>query len=140
MPSRRSPSGQAPRPAKRARIVRVSEEMKAWSAALAAEVTDWPQVTTRAFFGFTGLYRNDKIFALLPRTRAMGTPNSLAFKFESAAPQLRKLLAQDVRIGTTEMRAARWHTFEICGAEDLRDALEWLWKAYARAGNNKKNS
>jgi hypothetical protein len=58
----------------------VSEEVKAWSAALAAEVDGWPQLSARSFFGFTALYRKDKMFAALPRTRAMGTSNSLVFK------------------------------------------------------------
>jgi hypothetical protein len=40
-------------------------------------------VSTRAFFGFTALYRKERIFALLPRTRAMETANSLAFKLET---------------------------------------------------------
>jgi hypothetical protein len=66
----------------RPKLPKASEEMKAWSGALAAEVAGWPQVTTRAFFGFTALYRRDRIFALLPRTRAMATPNSLAFKLD----------------------------------------------------------
>jgi len=30
--------------------------MKAWSAALTTEVAGLPQVTARAFFGFTALY------------------------------------------------------------------------------------
>ncbi|MGA8618598.1 MAG: hypothetical protein WB660_08800 [Candidatus Sulfotelmatobacter sp.] len=63
-----------------------SEEMKAWSASLATEAAGWPQVTTRAFFGFTALYRRERIFALLPRTRALATSNSLAFKLESPKP------------------------------------------------------
>jgi hypothetical protein len=56
--------------------------MKVWSAALAGEVTDWPRVTTRAFFGLTALYRRDTIFAVLPRTRAMETANSLGIRLE----------------------------------------------------------
>ena len=31
------------------KLPRTSEEMKAWSAALATEAENWPQVTTRAF-------------------------------------------------------------------------------------------
>jgi len=102
----------------------VSEEMKAWSAALATEVLTWPQITTRVFFGFTALYRGDAIFAILPRTRAMGTPTSLAFKLESASPRLRARLESDIRVGSTEMRAARWQTFELTRDSDLHGALE----------------
>jgi hypothetical protein len=113
--------------------------MKAWSAALGDELTSWPQVETRTFFGFTALYRGEKIFALVPRTRAMGTPNTLAFKFESLAPRLQTRLDRDRRVGTTEMRAARWQTFEVSSDSDLHDALEWLGLAYEAAGKTKKS-
>jgi len=121
----------------RPKLPKVSEEMKAWSAALAAETTGWPHVRTRSFFGFTALYRKDTIFAILPRTRGMGTPNTLAFKLESRAPQLRSRLQQDARVGATQMRAARWSTFELAEDADLHDALEWLARAYETAGAKK---
>jgi hypothetical protein len=129
-------------PAKRPRLAMpaVSEQMRAWSAALADELISWPQVETRTFFGFTALYRGETIFALLPRTRAMGTPNTLAFKFESLTPRLRARLECDHRVGTTEMRAARWQTLELSSDSDLRDALDWLGRAYEAAGKGKKSS
>jgi hypothetical protein len=129
------------KPAKRPRLAMpaVSEQMKAWSAALADELTSWPRVGARTFFGFSALYRGERIFALLPRTRAMGTPNTLAFKFESLTPQLRTRLDGDPRIGTTEMRAARWQTFELSSDSDLHDALDWLGLAYEAAGKPKKS-
>jgi hypothetical protein len=114
----------------RPKLPKASEAMKAWSAALAAEVGGWPQVTALAFFGFTALSRRDRIFALLPRTRAMETPNSLAFKLESPAPKVRTLLEQDPRVGATEMQKARWFTFELATDADLRDALHWLGMAH----------
>src|SRR5205807_208533 len=119
---------------KRPKLPRISEEMKAWSAALGAEVTEWPQVCTRIFFGFTALYRRDKIFAVLPRTRAMETPNSLAFKFESPTAQLRARLQRDARIGTTTMQKACWFTLELSSDADLHHALDWLGRAYEAAG------
>jgi hypothetical protein len=36
----------------------VSEQMKAWSAALTGELRDWPQITLKPFFGFTALYHS----------------------------------------------------------------------------------
>lgn len=118
----------------------VSEQMKAWSAALGPEVCEWPEVTTRSFFGFTALYRKDRIFALLPRTRGMGTSNSLAFKFDAPAERARRLLDQDSRVGSTQMQNARWFTFELSSDTDLHDALHWLGLAYAAAGKRKKLS
>lgn len=108
--------------------------MKAWSAALGAELDGWPQVNSRAFFGFTALYRRDRIFALLPRTRAMETPNSVAFKLESAGPRILAQARRDPRIGFTEMQKKRWVTFEVGSEADLRDLLQWLSRAYEAAG------
>ncbi len=122
----------------RPKLLKASEEMKAWSAALATEVAGWPQVTTRAFFGFTALYRREEIFALLPRTRAMETPNSLAFKLEFPRSGILTQLQQDPRVGSTEMKKARWFTFEVATSADLRDALNWLGQAYEAAEKRRK--
>lgn len=129
------------KPAKRQRpsLAPISEEMKAWSAALADEGCGWPQVATRSFFGFTALYRKDKIFAILPRTRGMETANSLAFKLEGPTPAVRARLEKDPRIGSTQMQKARWFTFELSSDADLHAALEWLGLAYEAAGKNKKS-
>lgn len=124
----------------RPKLPRVSEEMKAWSAALVAEGESWPLVTTRAFFGFTALYRRDKIFALLPHTRAMQSPNALAFKLESPSARMNALLRRDPRIGSTQMQKARWFTFEMSCDTDLRAAIEWLDRAYREVSTSRKDS
>ena len=118
----------------------VSEQMKAWSAALAGEISGWPQVTSRAFFGLTALYRKDKIFAVLPRSRGMGTANSFGFKFEIVPTSLRGRLESDPRIGFARMQKARWFTFELSSDADLKEGLEWLSRAYEAAGKTKKSS
>jgi hypothetical protein len=107
--------------------------MKAWAAALEAEVTGWPRVSTRPMFGFTALYRGTKIFAILPRTRGMGSPSSLAFKLEDAGPRLLTKLQAETRLSTTVMRATRWFVFELDSDRDLKDALRWLNRAYEAA-------
>ena len=119
-------SATRPRP----RLPKVSEQMKAWAAALASDLATWPHVTTRPMFGFTAWYRKGTILAVLPKTRGMETPNSLAFKLPKASPRLRSQLQKDTRIGSTEMQKARWFTFELTTDEDLHDALEWLRRAY----------
>jgi hypothetical protein len=116
----------------------VSEQMKAWSAALASEISGWPQVASRAFFGLTALYRKDKIFAVLPRSRGMGTANSFGFKFEAAPASLLDRLDKDSRVGSTRMQKARWFTFELSSDADLHGGLEWLSRAYQAAGKTKK--
>jgi|SRR5271168_1284813 len=118
----------------RPKLPKVSEQMKAWSTALAGEVEVWPAVSTRSFFGFTALYRKEKIFAALPRTRAWGTESSLAFKLESPAPAIGSRLETDERIGVTLMSKARWYTFELLSDADVHDALDWLALAYEAAG------
>ena len=117
----------------------VSEEMKAWSSALAAEVSAWPNVAARSFFGFTALYRGEYMFAALPRTRGWDTANSLAFKLERSAASLQKRLSADLRIGYTLMQKTRWFTFELSSDADLHDALDWLGRAYEAAGKPKKS-
>jgi hypothetical protein len=127
------------KPAKRkpSSLPAISDEMKAWSAALAAEVSDWPQVTARSFFGFTALYRKDRIFAALPRTRIWETANSVAFKLESPAPALKARLQKTARPWSSSPDKARWFTFELYSGTDLHDALDWLGHAYAAAKNKK---
>ena len=120
-------------------LPKVSEQMKAWSSALAAEVSGWPQVSARSFFGFTVLYRDDRIFAAVPRTRAMWTPNSLGFKIENYGPQISKQLSEDGRIGATRMQKSRWFLFEVSADTDLHDALDWLGTAYEAAGKQAKS-
>jgi hypothetical protein len=122
---------------RRPQLPAASEEMKAWSAALAVEAGSWPQVATRSFFGFTAFYRKDKIFALVPRTRGMETANSLAFKLEAPSAAVRARLETDPRIGSMQMQKARWFTFELSSDSDLHDALDWLGRAYEAAGKKK---
>jgi hypothetical protein len=107
--------------------------MKEWTAALASDLESWPQLSTRPMFGLSAWYRKDKIFAVLPKTRGMDSPNSLAFKLPSASARLLGRIRKDSRIAFTEMQKARWFTFELRCDADLRDALEWLGRAYEAA-------
>ena len=125
---------------KRAKLPVASEQMKAWSSALAGEIAEWPQVSTRSFFGFAALYRKDKMFGALPRTRAMQTPNSLVFKLPDSTSPIMARLEADSRIGSLQMQKARWFTFELSSDADLHDALDWLGRSYEAAGKRKKSS
>ena len=116
----------------------VSEQMKAWSAALAAEIGDWPGVDARSFFGFTALYRGAYMFGVLPRTRSWGTGNGLAFKVENPSSAFRARLEKDGRIGSMQVKSVRWFSFEMSSDTDLHDALDWLGRAYDAAGKTKK--
>jgi hypothetical protein len=114
--------------------------MKAWSAALADEVACWPKMSTRPFFGFTALYRGDKMFAALPRTRGWESAKSLAFKLESQDSSLSARLKKDSRVRkwSGPMQKARWFAFELSCDADLHDALDWLGLAYQASGKKKK--
>jgi len=110
--------------------------MKAWSSALADEVATWPQVEARSFFGFTALYRQQKIFGLLPRTRALHAANCIAFKIENPSPAVRKRLDSCSQLGSMEMHKARWFLYPLSSGADLHAALDWLGLAYDAAGRN----
>jgi hypothetical protein len=108
--------------------------MKQWSAMLGQELSAWPQVTTRPMFGLLGFYRRTKIFAALPVTRAIKTPNTLIFKIKPMPPDLLRRATEDSRLdAASNLPGGQWSSFEINSAEDLRDALWWLNQAYERA-------
>ena len=117
----------------RPRMPHIAEEMKAWSTALEAEVGDWPRVTRKPMFGLMAFYRGKHIFAILPRTRALGSASSLAFKLEKATPRILATIEREPRIQTTIMKARRWYLFELSADSDLREALAWLRQAYEAA-------
>jgi hypothetical protein len=105
---------------------RISEEMKQWSAMLKTEVSGWPHVSSRPMFGMLGVYRGKKIFAALPATRAIGTPNSVAFRLNPVPQDLERRVLKEPRVTP----GRRWFSFEVHATEDLRDALWWLNQAY----------
>ena len=117
----------------RPRMPPIAEEMKHWSALLREELNRWPQVTSRPMFGMLGFYRKAKIFAALPATRSIGTPNSVIFKITPMPAQLLRRLAADPRAESDRGPGRRWRAFQIRSEEDLRDALWWMNQAYERA-------
>jgi TfoX/Sxy family transcriptional regulator of competence genes len=131
-PGRTSRAAQSRRAGRR-RMPHIAAEMKAWSAALEAEVGDWPRVTRKPMFGLMAFYRGEHIFAILPRTRALGSASSLAFKLEKATPRILATIEREPRIQTTIMKARRWYLFELSADSDLREALAWLRQAYEAA-------
>jgi hypothetical protein len=119
---------------KRPKLLRISEEMKQWSTLLGDELNAWPGVKSRPMFGFIGFYRDNKIFAGLPRTRALYTPNSIILRFDPMPPKLLRHARGDSRVSSQkEVPGARWYSFEFNSAGELRDALWWLNQAYLAA-------
>lgn len=124
---------------RREKLPPASDQIKAWSAALASEVAEWPRATTRSFFGFNALYRGENIFAALPRTRSFGNGNLLAFRIDAVTDRLKARLANDPRIGSIDQNNRRWFTFELSSDADLHAALEWLGAAYQAASKRRKS-
>ncbi len=119
---------------KRPKLLRISEEMKQLSALLEHELGGWPDVTSRPMFGLVGFYRSGVIFAALPRTRALSTPSSIIFRFDPIPPQLLRRAKKDRRINSQrKMPGAKWYSFELNSADELRDVLWWLNQAYEKA-------
>ncbi|MGH9601068.1 MAG: hypothetical protein ACRD24_01655 [Terriglobales bacterium] len=127
----RRSSGAPARP--RPKLLKISEEMERWSALLGSEVATWPGVRAKPMFGFTSYYRGNLIFAGLPKTKAMNSPNAIIFKFQRPAKALVTALHGDPRISMSEMGGAGWQCFELTSDADLRDALGWLDRAYRAA-------
>ena len=121
----------SPRP----KLPRVSEEMRRLSALLEAEVLAWPAVTSRPMFGLNGLYRGRKIFAVLPRTRAMDAADSIAFRFSTRSQRIATRMRNDKRI-VAPTADAKWISFMIESESDTHDALKWLELAYREAGKS----
>ena len=122
--------------AKRARpkLPHASEEMKQWSAMLAQELSTWPKVASRPMFGFQGFYRGRRIFAALPVTRSINTPNAFMFRIKPMPAELLQRAKTDSRMNIEgRVPGAKWFHFEVSAEADLRDALWWLNQAYERA-------
>ena len=112
----------------------ISEEMRQWASMLGQELRQWPQVASRPMIGMLGFYRRKKIFAALPVTRGIATPNSFIFRFDPMPPDLKQRALNEPRIAKDGRSPnARWSVFEVGSTEDLRDALWWLNQAYELA-------
>jgi hypothetical protein len=108
--------------------------MQQWSAMLDQEVSGWPHATSRPMFGLTSFYRRKVIFAALPRTRALSTPDSFIFKLDPMPPALLRRARKDRRISSErESPDVTWYSFELNSGDDLHDALWWLNRAYEAA-------
>lgn len=86
-------------------------------------------------FGLNGVYRDKEIFAVLPRTRTMNAPNSIAFRLARRSTKITGRMQKDERIVLPAPRA-KWISFIIESELDISDALQWLALAYREAAKN----
>jgi hypothetical protein len=110
--------------ARQPRLPKTDPEMQRWCARLEDEVSTWPGVTTRPMFGLLALYRAKRIFAAIPRTRAVNTPFSLLLKLDAA---------RDDRLTAGSGPGSQWAGFEMASADDVGPALALLARAYEKS-------
>jgi hypothetical protein len=103
---------------------KVSDEMRHVCALIDGEIAQWPEVTVRPMFGFRSYYRRGVIFALLPETRALETPNSIAYKLPTDGAR----------------EGAKWISWETSGPESVRAVLALLDRAYTAARQQQKHA
>jgi len=119
----------------RPKLPHVSEEMKRLAQLLEAEILTWPNVTSRPMFGLNGIYRGSNVFAVLPRTRAMDVPDSIAFRLLKRPPHIIAELHKDNRI-VAPTPEAKWISFVIQYDSEIHGALNWLALAYRQAAKS----
>lgn len=90
---------------------------------LGEELATWPQVATKPMFGMLAYYRGASIFAALPRTRTVETPNSFMYKLPGSGRAGKKPVGP----------GADWQTFSVQSADDVRGALRLLQRAFDAA-------
>lgn len=100
--------------------------MRRWCAQIDHELGGWPDVTSKPMFGMTAFYRDRRIFAAVPRTRAAGSEWSLLIKLPGV---------RHPRLKGGHGPGAGWVTFELQDEGGIGEALDWLGKAYERAGS-----
>ncbi len=119
----------------RPKLPPVSEEMKRLAELLEAEILAWPHVTSRPMFGLKGIYRGSNIFAVLPRTRVLETPDSIAFRLLKRPRNIIAELGKDKRI-VASTAESKWISFEIDSDSAIHAALKWLAVAYRQAAKS----
>jgi hypothetical protein len=116
----------------RPKLIKVSDEMQRFSVLLLEEVQTWPDVTTRPMFGLVSAFRRRKIFAALPRTRAMDAANSFIFKLHSPSASIVQRARKDERVRLGEGKQG-WNWYYLNSEQDIRGALAWLDHAWRLA-------
>ena len=85
-------------------------------------------------FGLVSFYLNGVIFAALPRTRTLRTPDSFILKFDPMPPALLRRARKDPRIISGSQKSdVQWYSFHLDSVDDMRDAVWWLSRAYEAA-------
>lgn len=131
---------------KRTPMKPITEAMRGWTEALSREIENWPGIAVKNAFGMRLVYRNNVVFAALPRTRALYREDAILVKFASESPALMRKIAAEKRFAagtmedrrTTKAKAGsqgrRWRLFLMREDADVHRAMEWIAQAYRLAG------
>ena len=111
--------------------------MRRICALLGEELESFPEVSTKPMFGFLGYYRDGVIFAALPKTKALGSPNSVIFKVNAAPKAVLGRMEKDPRITISSHGMKGWHSLEISEEHDIAAAQRWLTEAWRYAHKEK---
>jgi len=112
----------------------VDDEMKHRASMLQGEVVQWPGVKTKPMFGMVSFYRGESIFAAVPKTRTLRSPESIILKFSPVPIALCEKIETEPRLTRDAPGpGAGWHAFEVRSDGDIKDALWWLNQAYELA-------
>jgi hypothetical protein len=103
---------------KRFAFPKPSEATKRFAALLEAEMMRWPDVRTGRMFGMVSVYRGSEIFAMLPASRALESPDCIMIKATA----------------TPTTATTKWEPIKLHSEADLTNALGLLEEAYARTG------
>lgn len=133
---------------RRATMKPTSEAARRWADELRQEIEQWPGVAVKRSFGMVLVYRGEIVFAALPGTRALYEEDALLIKFARETTALAKRIAAEKRFaqGTMQQRGnsgknkkgegRKWRIYLLREERDVRDAVEWLARAYDLAGKH----
>ena len=117
----------------------VDQETRHCASLIENEVARWPNVRVKPMFGMAAFFRKNAIFAAVPRTRTLRSPQSIIMKFHPVPDSLVEKIQAESRIADRAPGpGAGWHAFELSSPDDIRDALWWLNQAYDCAGKSKR--
>lgn len=90
-------------------------------------------------FGMTVFYRQEIIFAALPKTRSLETPDSVAFRLLRPGRKTIHRLRAEPELRMPPGREKGWIAMEIRDSGDANRALQWFRRAYESSASQSKS-
>lgn len=127
---------------RRAVMKPTSEAARRWAEGLRQELEKWPGVQVRRAFGMVLVYREDIVFGALPGTRALYEEDAILIKFVRESPALARRIGAERCFVAGNMQergknkqgeGRKWRIYLLREERDVREAVEWLGRAYELA-------